>query len=43
MNDDNSSDEAGDKSWLEKLSNIFSAEPQSRTELVELLREAEKK
>jgi magnesium and cobalt transporter len=42
MNDDNSSDEAGDKSWLEKLSNIFSAEPQSRTELVELLREAEK-
>ena len=42
MNDDNSTDEAGDKSWLDKLSNTFSAEPQSRNELVELLREAEK-
>jgi magnesium and cobalt transporter len=42
MNDDNTTDDADDKSWLDKLSNIFSAEPQSRNELLELLREAEK-
>jgi magnesium and cobalt transporter len=42
MNDDNTTDEADNKSWLDKLSNIFSAEPQSRTELLDLLCEAEK-
>ncbi|MFT6757695.1 MAG: magnesium and cobalt transporter [Chitinophagales bacterium] len=42
MNDDNTTEDADDKSWLDKLSNIFSAEPQSRNELLELLREAEK-
>ncbi|MFT6311257.1 MAG: magnesium and cobalt transporter [Porticoccus sp.] len=42
MNDDNTTDDSDDKSWLDKLSNIFSAEPQSRNELLELLREAEK-
>ncbi|MFQ3324719.1 MAG: magnesium and cobalt transporter [Pseudomonadales bacterium] len=41
MNDDNTTDDSDDKSWLDKLSNIFSAEPQSRNELLELLREAE--
>jgi magnesium and cobalt transporter len=41
MNDDNSAGDSGDKSWLDKLSNIFSAEPQSRGELLDLLREAE--
>jgi magnesium and cobalt transporter len=42
MNDDNTTDEPDNKSWLDKLSNIFSAEPQSRTELLDLLCEAEK-
>ncbi len=41
MSDDHSANESGDKSWLDKLSNIFQAEPQSRHELLELLREAE--
>ncbi len=33
MNDDRSNNESGDRSWLEKISQVFSSEPRSREEL----------
>jgi magnesium and cobalt transporter len=37
MSEDRSSNDPGDKSWIEKISHIFSSEPKSRDDLSELL------
>jgi len=37
MNEDRSSNDPGDKSWIEKISAAFSAEPKTKDDLVELL------
>ena len=41
MNDGRSSSETSDRSWLEKLSQIFTGEPKDRDELVQLLQDAQ--
>jgi magnesium and cobalt transporter len=42
MSDDKSSQEHGDKTWLEKIADVFSGEPKSRDDLHEILRDAER-
>jgi magnesium and cobalt transporter len=37
MSEDRSSNDLGDKSWIEKISAAFSAEPKSKADLIELL------
>ncbi|WP_019530711.1 HlyC/CorC family transporter [Dasania marina] len=41
MSEDRSSNEPEEKSWLEKIANAFSSEPNSREELLEILKVAE--
>jgi magnesium and cobalt transporter len=41
MAEDRSSQEHGDKTWLEKIADVFSGEPKSRDDLHEILRDAE--
>jgi magnesium and cobalt transporter len=41
MADDRPGQESGDRSWIEKIAHVFSAEPKSRDDLHELLIEAE--
>ncbi|WP_404363876.1 HlyC/CorC family transporter [Marinobacter sp.] len=41
MNDDQSSRSQGNKSWLERISQAFSSEPESIEEVLEILRDAE--
>jgi magnesium and cobalt transporter len=41
MSEDRSSNDPGDKSWIEKISHIFSSEPKSRDDLSELLHMAQ--
>lgn len=43
MNDQGSNKELGTKTWLERLSRVLSAEPSSRNELIDLLRDAEQR
>ncbi|WP_297527599.1 HlyC/CorC family transporter [Thiohalobacter sp.] len=43
MNEDRSSNGSGQKSWLERLSQAFSGEPRNREELIELLRDAQRR
>lgn len=45
MSEDSSSSRSGttQKSWLERLSNAFTAEPQDRNEVLELLRDAQQR
>jgi len=40
MSDDRSPQESGDKSWLEKIANAFSAEPKTRSDIVDVLKTA---
>ncbi|PLW67060.1 HlyC/CorC family transporter [Pseudohalioglobus lutimaris] len=37
MNDDQSGSEAGDKSWLDKIGQLFSSEPRNRDDLLDVL------
>ena len=41
MSDAGSNNELGAKTWLERLSQVLSGEPSSRSELIDLLRDAE--
>jgi len=43
MNEDRSSNGSGQRSWLERLSQAFSGEPRNREELIELLRDAQRR
>lgn len=43
MNEDRSSNGSGQKSWFERLSHAFSGEPRTREELIELLRDAQRR
>lgn len=38
MNEDRSSNDPGDKSWIEKISQAFSSEPQTQAELMEIIK-----
>lgn len=41
MNDEQNSDEGEDRSWLDKLGHMFTTTPKTRSELLELLNEAQ--
>ncbi len=43
MSEDNSTNGQDNKSWLEKISSAFTAEPQSSADITELLRDAEER
>jgi magnesium and cobalt transporter len=43
MNDEGSNNEPGSKTWLERLAQALSGEPSSRSELIDLLRDAERR
>jgi magnesium and cobalt transporter len=43
MSDDQSAGSTSSRSWLERLSQAFQAEPRSREELIDLLRDAERR
>jgi len=43
MSEDRSSPSTANKTWLERLGQVFSAEPRDREELIELLRDAEQR
>ncbi len=40
MSEDRSTNESGDKSWLEKIANAFSTEPKTRDDVVDVLKSA---
>lgn len=41
MNEDQSSNESDDKSWLEKIAHVFSSEPKTRNDFMQILHVAE--